>query len=179
MDEVVRYSYRLRPGRIAERALFDEWHRCRFLWNEAVHQHKPGSKPTFGKLGKQLTETRKHSSWLRNGSQEQQTLRTFARALDSSFRGEGRGRPRGKARKKTLPSLEYTRRGFGLRGGRSVLAKGISIQVVWSRESPSEPTSVRTTQDSWGHRYAAFVVTREDNVRQVDHLLRDGGAVAV
>ncbi|MGA6208492.1 RNA-guided endonuclease TnpB family protein [Nocardia testacea] len=50
MDEVVRYSYRLRPGRIAERALFDEWHRCRYLWNEAVHQHKSGSKPTFGKL---------------------------------------------------------------------------------------------------------------------------------
>ncbi|MCX0269292.1 transposase [Nocardia zapadnayensis] len=163
MDEVVRYSYRLRPGRIAERALFDEWHRCRFLWNEAVHQHKSGSKPTFGKLGKQLTETRKHSSWLRNGSQvaQQQTLRTFAHALDSSFRVEGRGRPRVKARKKTLPSLEYTRRGFGLRGGRLVLAKGISIPVVWSRELPSEPTSVRITQDSLGHWYASFVVTRE------------------
>ncbi|MEV3965811.1 transposase [Nocardia sp. NPDC050193] len=103
IDEVVRYSYRLRPGRIAERALFD----------------------------------------------------------DSSFRVEGRGRPRVKARRKTLPSLEYTRRGFGLRGGRLVLAKGISIPVVWSRELPSEPTSVRITQDSLGHWYASFVVTRE------------------
>jgi len=38
--EVVRYTYRLRPGARAERALMAEWHRCRWLWNEAVHQQK-------------------------------------------------------------------------------------------------------------------------------------------
>ena len=37
MEETVRYSYRLRPGAMVERALLEEWHRCRFLWNEAVH----------------------------------------------------------------------------------------------------------------------------------------------
>ena len=37
MEETVRYSYRLRPGAMAERALLEEWHRCRFLWNEAVY----------------------------------------------------------------------------------------------------------------------------------------------
>ncbi|WP_281221105.1 RNA-guided endonuclease InsQ/TnpB family protein [Nocardia uniformis] len=41
-----------------------------------------------------------------------------------------------------------------------VLAKGVRIPVVWSRELPPEPTSVRITQDSLGHWYASFVVHR-------------------
>ncbi|PND51000.1 transposase, partial [Rhodococcus sp. ENV425] len=60
--EVVRYNFRLRPGTTAERALIEEWHRCRFLWNEAVHQFKSGVRPTFANLSKQLTEARARSS---------------------------------------------------------------------------------------------------------------------
>ncbi|MHC6214097.1 RNA-guided endonuclease InsQ/TnpB family protein [Rhodococcus ruber] len=161
--EVVRYNYRLRPGTTAEHALMQEWHRCRFLWNEAVHQHKAGRRPTFGKLAKQLTDARARSSWLRDGSQvaQQQMLRTYAQALDASCTVKGRGRPRYKARKKTRPSLEYTRRGFRIRHGRLVLPKGVSVPVVWSRALPSEPSSVRITRDCLGHWYASFVVTRD------------------
>ncbi|MFQ6394467.1 RNA-guided endonuclease InsQ/TnpB family protein [Nocardia sp. KC 131] len=163
MTEVVRHNYRLRPGAQAERALVAEWHRCRFLWNEAVHQQKSGARPTFGKLGKSLTEARRRTTWLRDGSQvaQQQTLRTYAQALDHSFKVKGRGRPTFKARKKALPSLEYTVRGFSIRDGKLLLPKGVSIPVVWSRELPSEPTSVRITRDSLGHWYASFVVRRE------------------
>ncbi|MEZ5152986.1 RNA-guided endonuclease InsQ/TnpB family protein [Rhodococcus zopfii] len=160
--EVVRNNFRLRPGATAERALLEEWHRCRFLWNEAVHQSTTGAKPTFAKLSKQLTEALARSLWLRNGSQvaQQQTLRTYAQALDASFTVKGRGRPGFKARKKTLPSLEYTRRGFRIRDGRLVLPKGVSIPVVWSRALLSEPSSVRITRGSLGYGYASFVVTR-------------------
>ncbi|WP_245720081.1 hypothetical protein [Nocardia uniformis] len=106
--EVVRYSYRLRPGRTAEAALCAEWHRCRFLWNEAVNQQKSGNRPTFGTLSKLLTEARAHSAWLREGSQvaQQQTLRTYAQALTQSFTVKGRGRPVFKARKRSQLSLE-------------------------------------------------------------------------
>ncbi|MGV9746981.1 RNA-guided endonuclease InsQ/TnpB family protein, partial [Rhodococcus zopfii] len=160
---MVRYNYRLRPGALAERALIAEWHRCRFLWNEAVHLQKTGGRPNFATLGKLLTEARARSSWLRDGSQvaQQQMLRTYAQALDASFTVTGRGRPRYKARKKTLPSLEYTRRGFRIRGGQLALPEGVSNPVVWSRELPSEPSSVRIACDSLGHGYASFVVTRE------------------
>ncbi|WP_127955741.1 hypothetical protein [Rhodococcus xishaensis] len=58
--EVVQYTYRLRPGVQAERALLDEWHRRRFLWDEAVHQQKSGNRPTFGRLSKFLTVARKN-----------------------------------------------------------------------------------------------------------------------
>ena len=153
MVETVRYSYRLRPGATAEGALLAEWHRCRYLWNEAVHQQRSGNKPTFAKLGKLLTDARKRSAWLRDGSQvaQQQTLRTYARALDHSYTVKGRGKPTIKKRKKALPSLEYTTRGFSVRDGRLVLPKGVSIPAVWSRDLPSEPTSVRVHRDSLGH----------------------------
>jgi putative transposase len=163
VEEIVRYTYRLRPGAQAERALLEEWHRCRFLWNEAVHQQRTGRKPTFGMLSRLLTEARAATAWLRAGSQvaQQQTLRTYAAALNDSYRVKGRGKPRAKARKKALPTLEYTTRGFSVRDGRLRLSKGVSIPVVWSRELPSAPTSVRVYRDSLGHWYASFVVRRE------------------
>ncbi|KAF0848415.1 RNA-guided endonuclease InsQ/TnpB family protein [Nocardia caishijiensis] len=163
MVETVRYTYRLRPGAKVERALLDEWHRCRFLWNEAVHQQRSGDKPTFCKLSKLLTSARASTAWLREGSHvpQQLTLRTYALALDHSYRVAGRGRPKVKARKKSLPSLEYTTRGFTIRDRRLRLAGGLIVPVVWSRELPTPPTSVRVYQDSLGHWYASFVVRRD------------------
>lgn len=164
--ETVRYTYRLRPGAQAEAALLDEWGRCRWLWNEAVHQDRTHRKPTLCKLSKLLTEARSANTWLRDGSQvaQQQMLRSYAQSLGHSFKVKGRKRPVFKALKKVLPSLEYTLRGFSIREGRLMLPKGVSIPVVWSRDLPSEPTSVRVYQDSLGHWYASFVVTREVEV---------------
>jgi putative transposase len=162
MFETVRYTYRLRPGAQAVRALLEEWHRCRFLWNEAVHQRISGNRPTLCRLSKLLTVARARTAWLRTGSQvvQQQTLRTFATALERSYKVAGCGKPTFKARRKTLPSLEYTVRGFAIRDRRLRLPKGVSIPVVWSRELPSEPTSVRVYRDSLGDWYASFVVRR-------------------
>jgi putative transposase len=163
VDEIVRYTYRLRPGAVAERTLIAEWHRSRYLWNEAVHQQRSGNKPTLCKLSKLLTEARGRSPWLSEGSQvaQQQTLRNYALALNHSFKVKGRGRPKFKARKVARPSLEYSTRGFSVRNARLHLPHEVSIPVVWSRELPSEPTSVRVYQDSLSDWYASFVVRRE------------------
>jgi putative transposase len=87
VGEIVRYTYRLRPGARAERALMAEWHRRRWLWNEAVHQQKSGRRPTLCKLSELLTQARACSAWLREGSQvaQQQTLRTYAQALGHAY----------------------------------------------------------------------------------------------
>jgi putative transposase len=161
--ETVRYTYRLRPGAQAERALITEWGRCRWLWNEAVHQHKAGRKPTVCKLSKLLTAARAANQWLRAGSHvaQQQTLRTYMLALDHSFTVTGRRKPAVKRRKDTRPSLEYTTRGFSVRDRRLLLPKGVSVPVVWSRDLPSAPSSVRIYQDSLGDWYASFAVTRD------------------
>jgi putative transposase len=161
--ETVRYTYRLRPGRTAQSALLAEWSRCRWLWNEAVHQQKRNHKPTMCKLSKLLTAARGRNTWLREGSQvaQQQTLRTYISALDASFTVSGRGRPKVKKLKTSLPSLEYTTRGFQIIGGRLCLPGKVTVPVVWSRTLPSEPTSVRVYQDNLGHWYASLVVRRE------------------
>ncbi len=110
-----------------------------------------------------LTDARGRTAWLRQASQvaQQQTLRAYAQALDQSFRVKGRGRPTRKPRKGCLPTLEYTTRGFSIKGRRLRLPGNLMIPVVWSRELPSEPTSVRVYRDSLGHWYASFVVRRE------------------
>lgn len=163
VEETVRYTYRLRPGRTALSALANEWHRCRWLWNECVRLQRDGHRPTMKMLGAELTAARSRAPWLREGSQvaQQQMLRSYDQALRHSFQVKGRGRPTMKSRRRTPPSLEYTKRGFSIRDGRLVLPKGVSIPVVWSRELPSEPTSVRVYRDSLGHWYASFVVRRE------------------
>ena len=163
MEEVVRYTYRLRPGAQAEVALLAEWHRCRWLWNEAVHQQRSGCKPTRAKLGKLLTDARRRCAWLREGWQNAQAnvLNTYATALDHSYKVTGRRRPTVKRKDRARPSLDFTRNGFSLVDGRLRLPKGTSIPVVWSRELPSEPTSVRVYRDSLGHWYASFVVRRD------------------
>lgn len=38
------------------------------------------------------------------------------------------------------------------------MAGGIVLTVVWSRELPADPTSVRVYRNSLGHWYASFVV---------------------
>lgn len=155
METVVRYTYRLRPGAQAEANLCDEWNRCRWLWNRAVeHLQKTGE---FMRAGS-ITIMRAEHEWFRSGSVvcQQQMLREFCRK-----RAKGKGRRKFKSAKKCLPSLNYTQRGFSLRDGKLKVAGGINLPVVWSRELPSEPTSVRVYRDSLGHWYASFVARRE------------------
>src|SRR5690625_1855745 len=159
MEETVRYTYRLRPGAQAVDALISEWHRCRFLWNDAVAQMRSGAKISLGALSKGLTAKRTELNWLREGSQvaQQQELRTFAQSHDHSFKVKGRRKPQYMSARKTQTSMEYTKRGFSVREGRLILPKGVSVPVVWARDLPSEPTSVRVYRDSLGHWYASFV----------------------
>ncbi|MFF0082627.1 RNA-guided endonuclease InsQ/TnpB family protein [Streptomyces canus] len=173
-----RYTYRLRVSAAARTALGAEWDRCRWLWNEcvaksrAVHLHSKatGEKATCGpaQLDRMLTDARKTTPWLRDGSSvvQQQVLRDFGRSRAKAHKDiEARlpmarraGMPTYKKKREAAPTLNYTRRGFRLKGGRLHLAGGIVVAVVWSRELPAEPSSVRVYQDSLGHWYASFVV---------------------
>ncbi len=160
---VLRYNYRLRPGAVVQRALLGEWHRSRWIWNQCVAARKDHRACL---TGKDLTAARAGLAWLGEGAvtPQQQMLRTFA----------GKGRRNFKHAKKALPSLEYTRNGFSLKDGRLRLAGGWLIPVVWSRELPSEPSSVRVFADSLGHWYASFVVrVKEEPLAEV------GGAVGI
>lgn len=117
-------------------------------------------------------ETGEH--WLAQGSSvaQQQTVRDFAAARTKALKDRAakipatqrRGLPTFKSRDRDLPTLNYTRRGFSLKLDpqtgvlRLALPGGISAPVVWSRDLPSDPKTVRVYQDSLGHWYASFVV---------------------
>ena len=119
MPLLLRYTYRLRPGRLAERALIAEWHRARWVWNQAVGVLKRSGAWVSDK---DLTRWRSEHAWLREGSvvAQQQELRSFR-----TKRAKGRGRKRFKTVKRSRLSLNYTQRGFALSGeGRYVVAEG-------------------------------------------------------
>ncbi|MFE1902939.1 RNA-guided endonuclease InsQ/TnpB family protein [Streptomyces gardneri] len=178
-----RYTYRLRVSSTAEASLSAEWARCRWVWNECVAMSRKvhlanraaEEKITGGpaQLDRMLTEARRSLTWLREGASvpQQQVVRDFAKSRAKALKDikaklqmrQRAGMPRIKRKRETLPSLNYTTRGFRLKDGRLHLAGGIVLGMVWSRDLPSVPSSVRVHRDSLGHWYASFVVTIESD----------------
>ncbi|GAA1018207.1 transposase [Acrocarpospora pleiomorpha] len=179
-----RYTYRLRVSQAALAALEAEWARCRWIWNEsvakskqvhAVNQNLPAgqAKLTCGpaRLDQMLTEARARTPWLAQGSSvpQQQIIRDFGKSRAKALKDikdrlpirQRAGMPRYKKKRGSDPTLNYTRNGFRLTGGRLHLAGGIAVTVVWSRELPAQPSSVRVYRDSVGHWYASFVVAAQ------------------
>jgi putative transposase len=176
-----RYTYRLRVSSTARTALDAEWARCRWVWNESVAMSRKvhrlnrdtAQKTTCGpaQLDRMLTEARTAMAWLREGASvpQQQTIRDFAKSRAHAIKDikarlpvrQRAGMPGAKKKREALPTLNYTTRGFRLKDGRLHLAGGIALTVVWSRELPAVPSSVRVYRDSVGHWYASFVVATE------------------
>ncbi len=177
-----RYTYRLRMSSTACSALVAEWDRCRWVWNEcvakskqvhALNQARPADedKRTCGpaQLDRMLTEARTRTLWLREGASvpQQQLVRDFGKSRAKAQKDikdrvpmmRRAGMPGWKKKRDSNPSLNYTKRGFRLKGGRLHLAGGIVLTVVWSRVLPSDPSSVRVYRDDVGHWYCSFVVS--------------------
>ncbi|MFB7790713.1 RNA-guided endonuclease InsQ/TnpB family protein [Streptomyces sp. NPDC056086] len=183
-----RYVYRLRVSATAEKLLTGEWGRCRWIWNECVARSKKafadGETCGPARLDKTLTEARAGNAWLREGSSvpQQQIIRDFGRSRAKALKDikaglpmrRRAGMPGHKKLKDSGPSLNYTRRGFRLKDGRLHLAGGISLTVVWSRQLPAGPSSVRVYRDSLGHWYASFVLPAE-----VQPLPRTGAVIGI
>lgn len=192
-----RYTFRLRVSSAARTALEGEWARCRWVWNECVamsrkvyvanrNRAEGTEKQTCGpvQLSGLLTKARGAMSWLREGASvpQQQTIRDFAKSRAKALkdikaklpRRQRAGMPRSRKKRQAAATMEYTRRGFCLKNGRLHLAGGIVLTVVWSRELPSDPSSVRVFRDTLGHWYASFVVAA-----QVQPLPETGAVIGV
>jgi putative transposase len=129
-----------------------------------------GQKATCGpaQLDRMLTQARRSMAWLREGSSvpQQQVIRDFAKSRTKALKDiaarlpmrQRAGMPRIKRKREAALSLNYTTRGFRIKDRRLHLAGGIVVTVVWSRDLPSQPTSVHVYRDSLGHWYASFVV---------------------
>lgn len=152
MSTTVRYNYRIRPGAQALAVLNADWDRVRWIWNQAIDAKRDRNRRLL--KGSDLTAARAKLDWLREGGQNQQS--------QVLYNFNPKTAKRRKSKKRDLPSIEYTTRGFSIRDGRLRLSKCPPIPVVWHRELPSEPSSVRVYRDPLGHWYASFVVQVED-----------------
>ncbi|MGW3730586.1 RNA-guided endonuclease InsQ/TnpB family protein, partial [Streptomyces sp. NPDC000851] len=130
--------------------------------------HAEGEECGPARLDKMLTQARAMTPWLAEGSSvpQQQIIRDVGRSRAKAHKDikerlpmrQRAGMPTYKKKREASPTLNYTKRGFRLMDGRLHLAGGIVLTVVWSRELPAQPSSVRVYQDSIGHWHASFVV---------------------
>ena len=89
--------------------------------------------------------------------------RNWFESLSGKRKGRRVGAPRFRSRKGTRQSIRLTRNGFGIRGNqRLYIAKVGELKVAWSRELPSEPSSVSIIKDAAGRYFVSFVVETTD-----------------
>ncbi len=89
--------------------------------------------------------------------------RNWFDSLSGTRKGRKLGTPRFRSRKDNRQAIRLTRNGFSIRPNRKLYAAKIGeLDVAWSRELPSEPSSVTIVKDAAGRYFASFVVETDD-----------------
>ena len=176
----LRYRYRLYPSETQRQALAQAFGNARVVYNDAVRNRRDayvaGEKfPTGTVLQKRLITEAKRTDergWLGECSNIvlQQALRDCDAAYKNFFdslsgkRAGGRvGAPRLKSRKDNRQAIRLHTGGFSIRStGKLRLARIGDVKVAWSRDLPSEPSSVTIVKTADGRYFASFVVETGD-----------------
>jgi putative transposase len=89
--------------------------------------------------------------------------RNWFDSMSGKRKGRRVGAPRFRSRKDNRQAIRLTRNGFSIRDNRKLyVAKVGELKVVWSRDLPSEPSSVTVIKDAAGRYFASFVVETTD-----------------
>ena len=160
-----RYNYRFYPTAEQKTSLAQLFGCVRVVWNDALASCRGSKFPGFNQLSANLTESKKtqERTWLSEVSSVplQQTLRTLDKAYKTFFKScktnKRVGKPRFK-RKTNTQSAEFTKSAFKLNDGVVYLAKIGNIKPIWSRDLPSEPSSVTVIKDCANRYFLSFVV---------------------
>ncbi|WP_311948752.1 RNA-guided endonuclease InsQ/TnpB family protein [Halomonas piscis] len=157
------YKYRFYPTPEQEQLLARTFGCVRFVYNavlryrtDAFYQH--GEKTGFAAANAKLSLMKKDggTAFLNEVSSVplQQCLRHQQRAFKNFFEGRAKY-PRFKS-KRHRQSAEFTRSAFKYRDGQLFLAKcSESLAIRWSRELPSEPSTVTVSKDSAGRYFVS------------------------
>ncbi|TAF49193.1 MAG: transposase, partial [Oscillatoriales cyanobacterium] len=98
-------------------------------------------------------------------------FKNFFQSLKGKRKGQKVGFPRFK-RKSNAQAFRLTRGGFSIRDNSKLyLAKIGDVKVRWSRELPSEPSSVTVIQDAAGRYFVSFVC----DVEPIQHPASNAG----
>jgi putative transposase len=169
-----RYQYRIYPTDQQQQRLAQLFGCVRVVWNDALALCKQSEKkPKSTELQKIVITQAKRTTeraWLENVScvPLQQSVADLEIAFKNFFdscKGNRKGRKVGypKFKKRTSSqSARLTRRGFSMKeNGGVYLAKIGIVNPVWSRELPSEPSSVTVIKDCANRYFLSFVVEIE------------------
>ncbi len=153
-----RFKYRLYPNADQRTSLAQTFGCARYAYNWALALRKE-EPMSYHESSSRLTAHKKEVPWLNEVScvPVQQSLRHLQTAF-KNLKERRSGFPSFK-RKHDRQSAEFTRSAFSLRDGRLFLGKvpGL-VRIRWSRDLPSEPTTVTVERDTAGRYFASFVV---------------------
>ena len=163
-----RYQYRFYPTDQQRQSLAQLFGCVRVVWNDALAFSKSSKYPGYNALSKSLTLSKKtiEREWLNNVSSVplQQSLKQLEVAYKNYFdslKGKRKGRKVGQPRfkKKTNDqSATFTKAAFSIKNNEVFLAKIGNLKLIWSRELPSEPSSVTVIKDCANRYFLSFVV---------------------
>ncbi|WP_411760243.1 RNA-guided endonuclease InsQ/TnpB family protein [Streptomyces tunisiensis] len=172
----LRYNFRLYPTPGQRQQLAKAFGCARVVFNDALRARReahaaglPYIKDTD--LQKQIVTAAKRTeerAWLGEVSSVvlvqaladlHTAYRNFFASVTGSRKGPKAAAPRFRSRKDNRHTIRLTRNGFSIRpNGRLYVAKVGEIPVRWSRELPSDPSSVTIVKDAAGRYFASFVV---------------------
>jgi putative transposase len=176
----LRYNYRLYPAPGQRQALARAFGCARVVFNDALRArqeaHAAGQPYiTDAELSARLTAAKAapERAWLAEVSsvalqQALADLNTAYRNFFNSVTGKRKGPkvepPRLRSRKDRRQAIRFTRNArFAITaGGKLRLPKIGDVEVRWSRDLPSEPSSVTVIMDASGRYFASFVVEAGD-----------------
>ncbi|MCC5643757.1 transposase [Nostoc sp. CHAB 5824] len=176
-----RYQYRFYPTDQQRQSLRSLFGCVRVVWNDALTFCKQSEKlPGYNKLSAMLTIAKKADDrrWLADVSSVplQQSLRHLDVAYKNFFNSRNGNRIGGKVgtpkfKKKTnSQSAEFTKAAFSVKSGKVYLAKIGTIKPIWSRELPSEPSSVTVIKDCANRYFLSFVVEVQPSQIDAKHI---------
>jgi putative transposase len=166
-----RYRYRCYPTDQQRQSLAQLFGCVRTVWNDALAFSKSNKYPGYNSLSKALTQSKKteERAWLNDVSSVplQQSLKQLDAAYKNYFdsiqgkrKGKRVGQPRFKKRTNSQ-SATFVKSAFSLKKDEVVLAKIGNLKPIWSRELPSEPSSVTVIKDCANRYFLSFVVEIE------------------
>jgi putative transposase len=168
MTEPIKRAYRFRCYPTAEQAdlLNRTFGCCRYVWNRALAQrtqdyYEHQKRTSYASLSRDLTTWKRteEASFLYEVPNVclQYALRHQERAFANFFTKRTRY-PRFKRKHGGHASATYPRGGFRIKSGRLYLAKlSDPIDVRWSREIPSAPSSVTISRDAAGRWHVSLL----------------------
>ena len=156
-----RYRYRFYPNGEQRKALACTFGCTRYVYNWGLELRKK-EHMSSARSSQCLTALKKETEWLNDVSSValQQSLRDVQTAFVNFF--EKRADFPSFKKKSQRQSARFVQTSFELKRGKLSLARvpGL-IKVRWSRELPSDPSSVTVERDPSGRYFASFVVAFE------------------